>query len=366
MDSWKEAASLIIIVDDKSSSSSSLSSSSQSFSILMTKRSAKSSFLASAFVFPGGHLESSDFSPKWWTVFNQAGFNHSKVNLVTNRINGLRSPIISECQTQSAAREQLTSSTESNLLPADIGLRICAIRETFEETGVLIASNSTESINLDSELLEKWRPKVRESSENFIQFCYEMKIAPNIWDLYEWWNWLTPNALGHRRFDTMFYIYCTTIRPKANSDQKEVSDIEWYTPNELLELHMQKKAFLAPPQVYELSRLSNFTDYQELMKFSSDREPNGVERWIPLMNGYQDGSTLFLPGDDMYETIKTKSNDNQSIRSMPTLEQARSSVTNLNRIEFRVPIFQAFCNIKLNCGQISPLTFSSNILKSSL
>ncbi|XP_015791533.1 nucleoside diphosphate-linked moiety X motif 19-like [Tetranychus urticae] len=363
MDSWKEAASLIIVVENTSSPSSLSSPLSQSFNLLMTKRSDKASFLGSAFVFPGGHLETSDFSPEWWKVFNQAGFSESHVNSVVKRINGPRTPIITECQTKLAAQQQFSSSSSSkdNVLPSDIGLRICAIRETFEETGVLLAHNSSNSIQLDAISVENWRSKVRENANDFIQFCLEMKIAPNIWDLYEWSNWLTPNALGHRRFDTMFYIYCTSNKPETDSDQKEVATIEWYTPNELLDLQKQQKAFLAPPQVYELSRLSNFKEFHELKDFVFKRESDGVERWIPLIKGYADGSVFFLPGDDSYGLdIKT------SIRSMPTLEQARSLVSHLNRIEFKQKVLRAFCNIKLNCGQISPLTFPSAILQSSL
>lgn len=243
MEDWKEAASLIIVANTPSSpdsqwtstSSSPSSSSSESYRLLMTKRSAKSSFLASAFVFPGGHLEASDFSPRWWQVFRAAGFCQQDVNDVVQRIRGTRPPITTDCLTRAevvASLSPSSSSPDDSVLPADIGLRICAIRETFEETGVLLVERLTHDthdgskVTLDTLETDKWREKVRGRSENFIDFCLEMKYAPNIWELREWWNWLTPNALGHRRFDTMFYLYCTHTQPEAISDQQEVAKIE--------------------------------------------------------------------------------------------------------------------------------------------
>ena len=50
----------------------------------------------------------------------------------------------------------------------------------------------------------------------------------------------------------------------------------------------------------------------------------------------------------------SKESENVNIRSMPTLEEARLKTAHINRIEFRVPVFEAHCNIQLSCGHISP------------
>lgn len=219
--SWKEASSLIIVSKQYSSSSP---SSQCDYKLLMTKRSAKSSFLASAFVFPGGHLEESDFSPKWLSVFTNAGFNELDLASIASRIKGPRPPIITDCQIRSSL---VNRNPTDEPLPSDIGLRICAIRETFEETGVLLVEglNPVPSL-LSSVDIELWREKVHNNSYEFISFCLLLNCAPNIWQLKEWWNWLTPNALGHKRFDTMFYIYCADKQLKAYTDGNEVSQIE--------------------------------------------------------------------------------------------------------------------------------------------
>lgn len=65
----------------------------------------------------------------------------------------------------------------------------------------------------------------------------------------------------------------------------------------MLSEHLQAKAFIAPPQIYELSRLANFRQYEELKNFSMHREQFGIERWTYYVNGLADGALLALPGD---------------------------------------------------------------------
>lgn len=224
---WKEASSLIIA--SKANNEQFLNNQSSEkceYRLLMTKRSAKSSFLASAFVFPGGHLEESDFSSEWLTVFKNAGYRQTDLQSVSSRVKGPRPPIVTNCQTRSSFVNQ--NSLEEPL-SSDIGLRICAIRETFEETGVLLVERmnlDSKSVPLSSSDIEQWRKKVRNNGHEFISLCLYLNCAPNIWQLREWWNWLTPNALGHKRFDTMFYIYCTEKELKPLVDGNEVSQIE--------------------------------------------------------------------------------------------------------------------------------------------
>ena len=97
----------------------------------------------------------------------------------------------------------------SSLLEREVAFRINAIRETFEETGVMLAvnDNSSSSFILEDLDLSDWRSRVHDNPSDFIMMCKHFDISPDIWSLYEWSDWLTPLHLKTKsRFDTIFYI----------------------------------------------------------------------------------------------------------------------------------------------------------------
>ena len=241
---WKEASSLIIAAKVDPVSKAGLDGKSDSsiqkvlpiddcdYRLLMAKRSGKSSYLANAFVFPGGYVDLADFSTKWWAVFESAGISRSELSRFGNEISQPRPPIFSE---PGVLMQQEYVHADS--LPATIALRITAIRETFEETGILLLNRApaaresrTNAFRAETDFgkidMKTWQKKIHENPICFADFCLEIGLCPDIWSLKEWWNWLTPEALGHKRFDTMFYVCCLERLPKAFSDEDEVSKLE--------------------------------------------------------------------------------------------------------------------------------------------
>ena len=104
------------------------------FSCMLLKRSAQSKFFAKAFVFPGGATEVADFSPNWLKHFTENGFD--------------REQLASEFIFQNRIPLYTNASTFPDCIP-EISYRISAIRETFEETGVLFCK-SIESSRYDA------------------------------------------------------------------------------------------------------------------------------------------------------------------------------------------------------------------------
>lgn len=195
------------------------------YEVLLLQRSEKSGFMPSAFVFPGGLVEPSDFSNDWMTVFER---HVQKPNFglgVVRQPPDTRSPMF------------ITDRTKfGSLIPGEVAFRICAIRETFEESGVLLVvpenSNIEDNQNLmdayeqNEEAVAKWREEVQDDPLRFIEMCKELRCVPNIWALHEWDNWLTPafsKKSGARRYDTAFFICCLARKPLTADDQKEVT-----------------------------------------------------------------------------------------------------------------------------------------------
>ncbi|XP_076323349.1 acyl-coenzyme A diphosphatase NUDT19-like isoform X4 [Tachypleus tridentatus] len=194
------------------------------YHILMVKRSSLSSFMANAFVFPGGLVEEADFSSAWWNVFEKAGASKDSLLQKFCNVKGprpfmLRNPLL--LSSLSVSRDQC--------IPADLAFRIAAIRETFEETGVLIGRYNMDdtkptatSFTKDKVEIAQWKQKLKKNPFSFIDLCLECKICPDLWSLYEWSSWLTPTFFGHKRFDTMFYICFIEKLPEIMLDESEV------------------------------------------------------------------------------------------------------------------------------------------------
>ena len=344
---WKEASSLIIAAKKNSSNQTSQvlpKHDDCDFGILMAKRSSKSSFMANAFVFPGGYVELADFSTKWWAVFEAAGMSRNELSRFGSDIQGSRPPIFTEAGV--LMQEEYLS---ADILPATVALRITAIRETFEETGILLLNrpdHGNAGHNLSKTELKSWQAKIHDNPSSFPEFCLKVGFCPDIWSLKEWSNWLTP-PFEQKRFDTMFHICCLDSSPKTISDDNEVSRLEWSSPFDMLDQHQRNKALLMPPQVYELSRLCNFNSLTELKDFASNREKLGVEQWCPQMTILKDGAVITLPGDDFFDTTF----DCKDL----SLAEMRSRSKNGNRIEREGSSWTAVSNIKSGVGHVTPV-----------
>jgi len=228
---WREASTLIFALRPCLAGSSTKLTSGLSratdYKILMLRRSAQSSFMPSKLVFPGGVVHDSDHSGAWFGVFEKVmGRSLSEITY----------------QSSSLASHFPHNLLDNWTLPPDVAYRICAIRETFEESGLLLATNqdlfasSQEPFVLScsaDELLkaaEGDRKKVEQRPEYFLQMCNELGVVPNIWALHEWRNWLTPvfrkvsePPAKPKRFNTMFYVCCLECdrNPQTLADENE-------------------------------------------------------------------------------------------------------------------------------------------------
>ena len=108
----------------------------------------------------------------------------------------------------------------------------------------------------------------------------------------------TPTNLKEQgRFDTIFYVAFSESLPQeeAVEDNAEVSAVIWSNPDQVLEQNRGKELWLAPPQVYELSRLKNFPNYDKLKKFCEERSKNGLITWMPYIIPVGDGAVSIYP-----------------------------------------------------------------------
>lgn len=182
--------------------------------LLLLKRSAGNSFMPNVYVFPGGMVDNTDFSQDWLEVL---GGRSSLLEIFTRPQPG--PPIFSR------PRE-----TELSHVPGNVALRITAIRETFEESGILLAKPASDLVDKNTFFTRpsfatvcivpeatssKWRKSIMSDPSQFLVMCKELGMVPDVWSLYEWSNWLTPTSID-KRHDTAFFMSCIDKAPDVS------------------------------------------------------------------------------------------------------------------------------------------------------
>ncbi|CAN0390462.1 unnamed protein product [Lampetra planeri] len=289
------------------------------YEILVVKRSKASGFMPNASVFPGGVVDGADFHHDWarllapWRKRRLSGDGvGSAEDYGVTCGAGPRPPMFA------TDRGSLGSA-----IPGELAFRICAIRETFEESGVLIArpaerphrahddAPSLATAVPDSPALRRWRALVLSDARLFAAMCSELRVVPDVWALHEWSDWLTPVPLAPpaagaplpRRFDAVFFLCCLAEAPAASHDDHETVGAQWVRPPELLSQHEAGALWLAPPQQYEVARLCRVPALLTLADFARRRAALGMHRWMPVRvpdPAGGGGLVGVLPGDELY------------------------------------------------------------------
>lgn len=353
------------------------------YDVLMLKRSSKNSFYPNAYVFPGGGFDKADGTSQWLEVFNSVDQhfvkNFESLNLSSSR--RVYSPILLP-----------DANHPKDDLPPHISYRICAIRETFEETGLLLARmkpaaesqpNSFQNQKFasifmfdDQNTLKYWREKVHADANNFLRLCLHFRCVPDIWGLHEWSNWLTPICKvvqPSRRYDTIFYKAALSTLPPDDlaEDNKEISKLVHRPPGELLEDYFARKCAMGNPQVYELLCLVNFSDHHQLVKFFVERGMEGLERYLPLIAVAKDKRFLALyPGDDDYPHGEYQTANDAPIEMTTTTAEMRDELATrkLNRVltAGETGVVTVICNCHRSYGHINPVQSDLFQLRPSL
>lgn len=117
---------------------------------------------------------------------------------------------------------------------------VAAIRETFEESGVLLARPQPPA--------DAWRLRDRD----FGQVLAELGAVPDLQALRPFAHWVTPEVES-RRFDTRFYAAALPDGQDLAAYTSEHQNIGWYRPADCGNLPM------LPPTAAVLAELSEFT-----------------------------------------------------------------------------------------------------------
>ncbi|KAL9692079.1 hypothetical protein quinque_015977 [Culex quinquefasciatus] len=322
---WRDSASLLILARDGNRVAS---KSNFNYKVLVFKRTEKTAFMPNSIVFPGGAVDKQDAILSWTDFFAKQGISKERLAGLT-QVGGTR-PFIFE-------------NDDPNTLDRNVSLRITALREAFEELGVLLGHKQSEVGSSASGFskavggfdIEKWQKQVHDGEKQFVDLCDELKIVPDLLNMYEWSAWLTPAMFRKRRFETAFYLVALDEQPEVRSEPHEVAEHFWDTPSGLLQAHREEKLWLAPPQYYELNRLVHMPDIDQVVQFARERSARGSTLICPVQYKCSDAAIFVFPGDDLYPQSYdyiTEHGDFEKYKDL-TAEQLRKQARNLHRSE---------------------------------
>ncbi len=243
------------------------------FEIFLMRRGGSQSFMGGAFVFPGGRLDEEDCDPElagYARDFPAADARHR-----------LQEPRLPE--------------------KTAVGLYFSAIRETFEEAGVLAAFDASDRLMdfSDGETAGRfaaYRLSLHEKSLSLKDLAKKENIRYALKLLTPYSHWITPD-IEKRRFDTRFFLM---RQPKGQfpvHDTIELTQSLWITPASALERQRQGQMLLMPPTLITMQALNKFKTADQLFTAAG---ADSIYTILPQAFTFEGGFGVKLPHDPEY------------------------------------------------------------------
>ena len=139
-----------------------------------------------------------------------------------------------------------------------LSFRIAAIRETFEESGILLARPRGSKALIDAkragEIEANHRAQLCEGKTSFLKVLTDNGILLALDELVPYAHWITPEGMP-KRFDTWFFLAAAPPEQAGAHDGKESTDSIWVSPREALEGGESGRFKLPFPTTRNLIRL---------------------------------------------------------------------------------------------------------------
>lgn len=137
---------------------------------------------------------------------------------------------------------------------------VCAaVRETFEECGVLLAGPTDDTIVTDTVGYRQARRQLESRELSFADFLAEEDLVLRADLLRPWANWITPVQEG-RRYDTRFFVALLPEGQQADGETSEAAEVAWRTPAAAVDDWRARRSVLLPPTWRQLTTLGQYAD----------------------------------------------------------------------------------------------------------
>lgn len=230
--------------------------------VFMLRRSPESVFAAGAYVFPGGAVEAADSTPG-----------------ISGRLAGV---------------DDESASAALGVQGRGLAFWVAAIRETFEEAGLLLAAPKS-GVSVDPQRLDAHRASLNAGDTCWAEVLDAEDLVMDGGALRLFAHFLTPEG-APRRYDTWFFAAATPEGQVGMHDNGEAVHSEWVRPAVALERQERSEIELIAPTICSLMWLARFEKTTEVLAAAdAAAAPNST----PLVVTDMSGERIALDADEL-------------------------------------------------------------------
>jgi 8-oxo-dGTP pyrophosphatase MutT (NUDIX family) len=204
--------------------------------VLMLRRNLNSDFVGGAYVFPGGGVDASDAT-----------------RAAEERVVGLN---------------DVDASRRLGLESGGLAYYVAALRETFEEAGLLVACDRDGApVEIDDarrQRLTHERRALNNRETTFLEILARESLHLDVRDVGYFAHWVTPVG-PPRRYDTRFFVVPAPLNQRASHDAGETIADLWVRPAEALAAHGRGEFEMIFPTIRTLESIAHCTSVAALV-----------------------------------------------------------------------------------------------------
>ena len=241
--------------------------------VFMIRRTQSAVFMGGAHVFPGGGVDATDAAE------DLAAYCEGLDDIEASRLLGVER--------------------------GGLAYWVAAVRECFEEAGLLLAHDSGGNyVDLDqaqrTQVFAQWRESVRAGHASLADLCREQQLRLAAGRLVYYSHWITQPGRP-RRYDTRFFVAEAPAAQTPSHDNSETVGHVWIRPAEALDRHRRGEMQLVFPTIKTLESIAGFDSAAALMAFA--RSPRKMPAMAPRSASSREGMKLLVPGDYAYAEV---------------------------------------------------------------
>ena len=173
-----------------------------------------------------------------------------------------------------------------------------AIRELFEETGILLARTNGEWATVTPQLQEL-RIEVDKGRLSWSEFLETQGLRLACDTLHYFAYWQTPLD-QHKRWSTRFFLARTPDGQDATHDGSEVTDIRWLTARQALDNARDRSMKLPFPTIRNLKNMTHCRSVDEMIAWANTNQRQGIIKLRPIFIEQDGKSRWAVWGDEHY------------------------------------------------------------------